>query len=524
MRGRFSIFVFAALVVALLAALNAASYVRVGREPETESNPDRSTANAGPTGTRAIYEYLEAAGHRVARWRGTTDDLLKAAPDARPSTFVVVGALRRPFTDEERKSLMRWVARGGRLVVIDRAPEQTVGGGGRWGVVSTPSTAWSDARADEVEKLLAGTKPLSPTQPTLVASAVERVAASRFASRLHVVGTGATGEGATAKPGNGKRTGSATATPPHGDANDRAARDANANTDDESISPDEEEDEEPPPPKPSPGSTPGSTPRPSPTRAVARDERRGAAGVGPPDAHPEDDAEPDAPVLNFSDERGAILAEYARGRGRVVVLSDPFIVANNGVSRADNLQLAVNVIAGGGGLVAFDEYHQGRGSSGNQLINYFAGTPVVAMFLQLALVAAAVAYSRGRRFARPVPAARPDRRSKLEFVASMAELQQRARAFDLALENIYSRTRRALARYGGTDTAAPLAEIAAAVAARSGLDRARLERLMQDCEDAAAGQTITARRALALAAQLRELERALGIRMRSREIKQAAQL
>jgi hypothetical protein len=103
----------------------------------------------------------------------------------------------------------------------------------------------------------------------------------------------------------------------------------------------------------------------------------------------------------------------------------------------------------------------------------------------------------------------------------MAELQQRARAFDLAIENIYSRTRRALARYGGTDSAAPRAEIAAAVASRSGVDRARLEELMRECEDVSAGARVTPRRALHLARSLRELERTLGIRMRAREIKQA---
>jgi hypothetical protein len=144
------------------------------------------------------------------------------------------------------------------------------------------------------------------------------------------------------------------------------------------------------------------------------------------------------------------------------------------------------------------------------------------MFAQGFLIAAVVAWSRGRRLARPLPAPRPDRRSKLEFVASMAELQQRARAFDLALENIYSRTRRALARYGGTDPAAAPEEIAAAVAARSGTDRARLGALLRECEDATKGEPVSARRALHLAGSLRELESSLGIRMREREIKQAA--
>jgi hypothetical protein len=207
-------------------------------------------------------------------------------------------------------------------------------------------------------------------------------------------------------------------------------------------------------------------------------------------------------------------------------LSDPFIVANRGINRADNLQLAANIVAGerGDGLIAFDEFHQGRGTPRNQFTAYFAGTPVLAMCAQLFLLAAAVVWTRGRRFARPLPAPRVDRRSKLEFVASMAELQQRARAFDLAIENVYGRTRRALARYGGSDASAPRATIAAAVAARSGRSRDEIESLMRECEDAINGAPVTPRQSLALVAGLRELERSLGIRMRAREIRQAGRL
>src|SRR5262249_33079217 len=144
-----------------------------------------------------------------------------------------------------------------------------------------------------------------------------------------------------------------------------------------------------------------------------------------------------APVTTFRNERGALLVDYAHGLGRIVLLSDPFIVANNGINRADNLQLAINVIMGDGGMVAFDEFHQGHAYTHNALIQYFEGTPVLAICGQLALIGLAIVWSRGTRFARALPLPYVDRRSSLEFVASMAELQQRARAYDLALENIY---------------------------------------------------------------------------------------
>ncbi len=518
MRGRLPIFLFVVVVVVLLVGLNAASYVRVGREPELEMSPDRSTSNAGPTGTRALYEFLEESGHKVMRWREEPAALAAAGEGERPATFVVVGRVRREFTEEDKRGLLKWVARGGRLVIIDRDAQHLLPAGERWGLNSSfTDYPEADARADDAESIVAGTQPVAPAQPTALTRGVERVALSRYAARLFAKGTGE----------------AAPFVPAEGGGSDAGAS-PGAETD---VSPDEEPEAGGPSPSPTapaprgvvvpdevgedeidPAASPGETPTPEETPEVP-------PFFGPFGKEPEEKVETEAPTVHLADARGALLADYRRGEGRIVVLSDPFVVANNGLARADNLQLAINVVtAGGGGLVAFDEYHQGRGATHNQLATYFTGTPVPAMFAQGCLLAALLFWSRGRRFARPIPAPRPDRRSKLEFVAALAELQHRARAFDLAIENIYSRTRRALARYGGADAAAPRPDIAAAVSARSGVDRARLEELMRECEEAAGGANVSARRALALAVQLRELERALGIRMRSREIKQASRL
>jgi hypothetical protein len=111
----------------------------------------------------------------------------------------------------------------------------------------------------------------------------------------------------------------------------------------------------------------------------------------------------------------------------------------------------------------------------------------------------------------------------LEFVASMAELQQRARAHDLALENIYGRIRRVLVRHAGLNQSSPRAEVAARVAARSGLSRQKLETLMRNCEDAINGAPTNAKESLRMVRQLRQIESALGLRARDRDVKQAAE-
>ena len=105
----------------------------------------------------------------------------------------------------------------------------------------------------------------------------------------------------------------------------------------------------------------------------------------------------------------------------------------------------------------------------------------------------------------------------------MAELQQRAKAHDLALENIYGRVRRVLVRYSGLSNASPRAEIAKRAASRSRLNPDELEALMRNCEDIINGIHTTAKESLRLVQRLREIESSLGLRTRLRDARQAAE-
>jgi hypothetical protein len=230
-----------------------------------------------------------------------------------------------------------------------------------------------------------------------------------------------------------------------------------------------------------------------------------------------------APVVHIGNRDGGLLVDYAYGAGRIVVLSDPYIVTNSGIKLNDNLQLAINTLAAGRGLIAFDEYHQGKGITQNAFASYFAGTPVLALAAQIVLVILLILWTNARRFGRPLPLPHVDRRSSLEFVASMAELQERSRAYDLAIENIYTRTRRVLARYAGMDYNSPRSQIAARIAARGTIDANRLETLMRQCEEVINGAPCTWRESIDLVRRLREVERDLGLRMRQREERQAAE-
>src|SRR5438094_2606568 len=119
MRQRLFIIVTLLIVVVVLIALNAASYVKVEQAGDSEGAPDRSTFNSGPTGTRALYDFLHESGYQVARWRESPVTLLSAT-GAKPSTVVIVGGTMIPIRDDEAEALMHWVRDGGRMVIVDR--------------------------------------------------------------------------------------------------------------------------------------------------------------------------------------------------------------------------------------------------------------------------------------------------------------------------------------------------------------------------------------------------------------------
>src|SRR6187551_2133735 len=69
MKQKLSILILLVLMAALLAGLNAASYVQKEKTPDSEWSPNRSSFNSGATGTQAFYTLLAETGHKVMRWQ-----------------------------------------------------------------------------------------------------------------------------------------------------------------------------------------------------------------------------------------------------------------------------------------------------------------------------------------------------------------------------------------------------------------------------------------------------------------------
>ena len=89
MRQKFLIFISVITLIALLIGLNAASYVKKEKTPDSEANPNRSTYNTGGTGTRAFYDLLAETGRSVTRWQESTS-ALSVNDKNQPDVFVVI--------------------------------------------------------------------------------------------------------------------------------------------------------------------------------------------------------------------------------------------------------------------------------------------------------------------------------------------------------------------------------------------------------------------------------------------------
>jgi Domain of unknown function (DUF4350) len=466
MRQRVTIVLTFVVIIGLLVMLNSVSHLKQEKTQDFEVIPNRSTYHNGPTGLRALHDFLSESGYKIIRWRETPRKLWSESGKL-VTTFVVVGQTQIPFSEDDSQALLNWVAAGGRLVLIDRKLNNLVPDSLGWSINSNvfevPTTEIDPANSSQMtDKVTA----LQPVQPTVLTSGVQSVMPSRFAARLKV---------------------RSPAEPPPEASTDVA-----------------ESDDEAPPVRrpPNSGSRRSGIKNPPPAVAVVSSA---------------------APVVHIADRGAALLVDYTYGAGTVVVLSDPYIVSNGGIKLNDNLQLAINIITSRDGVIAFDEYHQGRGVTENAFAAYFAGTPVLALAGQIGLVALLMLWTNARRFGRPLPLPHVDRRSSLEFVASMAELQERSRAFDLAIENIYTRTRRVLARHAGLEYNSSRSEIASRVAERSSIDQQKLETLMRQCEEAINGAPISARQAIDLVKRLRDVERRLGLLTRLRDERQAAE-
>ncbi|MEO5858132.1 MAG: DUF4350 domain-containing protein [Pyrinomonadaceae bacterium] len=483
MRQRLGIILGLLVLILILIGLNAATYVQKEKTPDNEIVPNRSSFNSGATGTQAFYSLLAETGRNVMRWQSPMDALAPQTARSIPSTFVVVGKTRRHFEDIEMKQVLEWVNSGGRLVLIDRAIDERLAKAiAVWQLTQKTNDLELLLMTDpsDAPQMTSGMPASRPVQPSVFTKNVNAIQTSRFASHVEI---------SMKKAGDGQGT--------------DLGYDAPHITGQPNSTPHDLYDLTPPPV--SVGETYyADAPPPAPPRTTSITTVHGDEVAG--------DAAFSAPVVHVVGNQRNVLVDIPYGAGEIVFLSDPFVVSNAGVGLVDNAQLAINIVSTDGGLIAFDEFHQGYGANRNQFFAYFSGTPVIAIFGQVALIIFLVMLSRSRRFGRAVPEGEADRRTKLEYVGAMAELQQRTRAYDLALENIFADFKRRVSNLFGLDVRlADSGQLARLIAERIKGDPVEIESFLEKVQDIIHGESTNKKETVALASRLRVIESELGM-------------
>jgi hypothetical protein len=513
MKQRFFIFFGVIIVIVLLIGLNAASFSQKEKEADNEVKPNRSTFNTGATGTRAFYDLLTETGRKVTRWQEPPSKLLTANNQNKPSVFVIVGKTRREFSEEDTQKILDWTAQGGTLVLIDREPSNLLTTTtGNWKIsTSYPENDLSrEINPADANQMIDKTPAAKPAQPTILTTKINAVQTSRFAGTVNFERFENAKINTTETTDPPKVEGEFSA-PPSNSALpkiDEGFSETNSNSSAANFNKNSFQlqfnQPKPPPPPPAPSS--------------GNSAERGIITAAADDEY-DDSLTKTAPVVHISSGEKNIVVDAPFGAGRIVFLTDPFVVSNSGINIVDNAQIGINIVTANGGLIAFDEYHQGFGVNDNQLVQYFAGTPVIPIIAQIGLLIGLIFLSQSRRFARPLPADEPNRLSKLEYVAAMAELQQRTKGYDLAIENIYTDFRRRVSRLLGVDNqSTSRKDLAHLVSERLNRDELEIYNLMRKCEDIMHGERTNKKTVLKLTSDLREIEEALGLRRAGRKI------
>src|ERR1041385_9158992 len=165
MRQRLTIILTIVVIIGVLALISSISYVKKEKLPDYDFAPNRSTYHSGPTGVRALHDFLNESGYKVIRWKDTPQKLSSDSGKL-VKTFVVVGQVQVRFTEPEQKALAKWIAEGGHFVLIDRNPEQGDEEPGSWNITirrgELPSFEVNPANASQMTD---GVVALNPVQP-----------------------------------------------------------------------------------------------------------------------------------------------------------------------------------------------------------------------------------------------------------------------------------------------------------------------------------------------------------------------
>src|SRR6185503_12360402 len=98
MRQRLPIITTFVVIIGVLVMLNSVTHLQPEKTQDLEVTPTQPTYHNGPTGVRALHEFLSESGYKYIRWREARRKLLGESGKL-VKTFVVVGQTQLPFDE-----------------------------------------------------------------------------------------------------------------------------------------------------------------------------------------------------------------------------------------------------------------------------------------------------------------------------------------------------------------------------------------------------------------------------------------
>jgi hypothetical protein len=179
----------------------------------------------------------------------------------------------------------------------------------------------------------------------------------------------------------------------------------------------------------------------------------------------------------------------AVGRGLVVAMSDPLVLCNGYLEKADNGRLAADLLAltPSGGRVWFDEFHHGAAATAPPETAWMTTPWGLALLCTVLILFTGLAL-RGRGFGPPIPLRPRADRSTAEYATAVGSLLHRTGARRVTLETLLSASRRAVAERIGLGSGVPSDRLTSTIAQRAPVAAAELATAERELDRASLGE------------------------------------
>jgi len=151
---------------------------------------------------------------------------------------------------------------------------------------------------------------------------------------------------------------------------------------------------------------------------------------------------PEGEVL-LGDGFGAIVRQVKQGKGRMILVSTPYLAANAYQEARGNFQVLTTLATQAGNPIWVDEYLHGykdpvqvEQETGNNLLGYLAKTPLLLLVIQGGVILVVLVWGQNQRFGRPLQLSQPTVDNSAAYIEAMAAVLHKAECSEFVLERV----------------------------------------------------------------------------------------